>query len=269
MTRHDITETTRRTVLRRAATVLGIGVVGSAAASGTAAAGIGDGRVGHYHLNNDRPRGTVHDASPYGNDGWNNGATVVRGGGRVGNAFAFDGHDAHVEVPHHPSLDVGDAVTVAFWFKLTGQSSDNQYPRAVSKGQSTTTNGAYGVFIEDAGGDPTRIGLRFIDTDGTKHDVGGGNVLPNYDDGAWHHVAATYADADDVGTLWLDGRMHVERTIPGDVTIRSTDDPLHLGDGNDARHLNGMLDEVRIYDRALSAEEVRALAAMGGGRGPH
>lgn len=254
----------RRSILKKGALTTSALVLGGVAGTGTAAAGLGDGRVGHYPLNNLKGRGktktTVHDASPYGNDGTNNGAEVVKDG-PVGNAFAFDGTDDYVIVPEDGSLDLQEELTISFWFRLDGTSDDNAYPRAVSKGQSTTQNGAYGVFIEDGNGVPDRIGLRFHDENDTKYDIEN-RSLDRYDDDQWHHVAATYSNPDDTGRLYFDNRMAADVTISGDVSIRTTDDNLRLGDGNGDRHLNGRLDEVRIYKRALSSEEVTELYEM-------
>jgi len=86
-----------------------------------------------------------------------------------------------IEVPDDESLDVQDAITISFWFTLNGRSSDNQYPRAVSKGQNTTSNGSYGVFVKEST-DPTDIGLGFFDENGSQYDVRDQN-LPGYDDG--------------------------------------------------------------------------------------
>jgi predicted ribosomally synthesized peptide with SipW-like signal peptide len=220
--------------------------------------GLSSGLSGYYPLDTVWD-GVAEDLSGNGNDG-----TVVGDvssvGGQVGKAAECNGVDEYISISDNPSLDIQDEITISFWFSLTGQSDDNNYPRAVSKGQSTTNNGAYGVFIEDAGGDPTRIGLRFIDTDGNRHDVDT-DGLPNYDDGQWHHVAVSYSNDADTGHLWLDGTEYVDRTISGDVRIRTTTDDLHIGDGNGDRHLNGELDDVRIYDRALSEAEVQAIYA--------
>lgn len=111
MSRDNPFTTSRRNVLRKGALITGLSVVGNAATARRAAAGIGEGRVLHYPMNNIRPDGTVKDASPENNHGVNNGATVVRGSGQVGNAFEFDGTDAWVEVP---DLGVTEPATVSF-----------------------------------------------------------------------------------------------------------------------------------------------------------
>lgn len=263
-------EVSRRTALKKGILASSSLAVGVPALSGTAIAGVGENRVVHYTLNNlnydvnkgEKVADYVHDSSSYDNDGEPNGGLSVTKDGAVGRAFQFDGSDDYINVPDDSSLDIQEELTISFWFKLDGSSEDNQYPRAVSKGQSSTTNGAYSVFIEDGSGDPTRIGLRFIDSSGTKHDIDTGNTLTDYNDGNWHHVAATYSNSSDVGRLWFDGAEKVTESISGDVSVRMTEDDLHVGDGNGERHLNGNLDEVRVYNRALSAEDVQDLYDM-------
>ncbi|MHC4252554.1 MAG: LamG domain-containing protein, partial [Planctomycetota bacterium] len=74
--------------------------------------------------------------------------------------------------------------------------------------------------------------------------------------GEWCHVAAVY-DGEAVA-LYRNGGT--PRTDPGKgVVLKHDSTPLSIGKG-----FQGLIDDVRIYDRALSAEEVKALAAMGG-----
>lgn len=260
----------RRRLLQSGAVGTGLVAFAGTGVLGTAAAGIGDGRVLHYTLNNmhyNREQGTivsghVHDSSSFKNHGTSQGDPEVVKDTPVGNGYEFDGSDDYVLAATAESLDLAEALTISFWFKLTGTSSDNQYPRPVSKGNSTSTNGAYSVYVEDGGGTPTRIGLRMIDSTGTQRDVDSGNTLDNYDDGMWHHVAATYAKSEQVGRLWVDGTMEVETQFGTAFDIRRTDDPVTVGAANGARFLNGMLDEVRIYNRALTDGEVMDLWEM-------
>ncbi len=89
--------------------------------SGTAAAGVGDGRVGHYTLNNlhlnkdsgEKEWNHVHDASPAKNHGTNYGSELVKDGA-VGNAFEFDGNGAYITIGADSSLEV-EEVTIAAW----------------------------------------------------------------------------------------------------------------------------------------------------------
>ena len=150
-------------------------------------------------------------------------------------------------VEHSESLNLVDAITMEFWFVLKGNSVENNFPRPVSKGQSTVSNGAYGVWINDTS--PNDIGFRCITL--APNDIRS-QALPNYDDGDWHHVVVTYDGKS--GKLYFDGENHVDIAVSGDIS--QTDEPFHIGDGNNERHFNGVIDEVRIYKKALDENEV-------------
>jgi len=56
------------------------------------------------------------------------------------------------------------------------------------------------------------------------------------------------------GRLYVDGEMRVNQDVSGDMSQNK--EPLHIGDGRDERHFNGLIDEVRVYNRGLSEKEV-------------
>ena len=68
----------------------------------------------------------------------------------------------------------------------------------------------------------------------------------------WTHVAVTRSGAD--LRLYLDGTLRTQGTWAGRFDIE------HVGSGN-AGFLEGILDEVRVYDRALAAQEMTSLVA--------
>jgi len=169
--------------------------------------------------------------------------------GKIGDALSFDGTADFVEVKHSESLNLKEAITIEFWFLLKGKSGDNDYPRLVSKGQSTSDNNGYGVWVKDISG-PTDIGFRSVTL--TPNDIRAQNVS-NYDDNKWHHVTVTYDGKK--GRLFVDGDKLVDIDVSGDVSQNK--EPLHIGDGNNERHFNGFIDEVRVYNRGLSEAEVQ------------
>lgn len=234
----------------------------------TVSAGHAGGLAGYWSFDDDTANPTL-DSSGHGNNGVISGAEYAGSGAPVPgsvDSLDFDGSDDVVTITDAAELDIEDAITISFWFLLEGHSADNDWPRVVSKGQSTVTDGAYGVFVKDVT-DPHDIGLRFIDQGGITRDIRDVS-LPDYGDGAWHHVVVTYSNSDNEGKLYLDNFLETTVTIGGDVKIRTTADDLSIGTGDDDadRHFNGKVDEVRIYDRVLSDAEIALLAASLGGK---
>jgi hypothetical protein len=167
--------------------------------------------------------------------------------GKINESLLFNGLDNLVKIDHSESLNLKEAITIEFWFLLDGNSANNNFPRAFSKGQSGATDGAYGIWINDTL--TTDIGFRCVTL--SPNDIRT-QALPNYDDDEWHHVVVTYDGQR--GKLYLDGENHVDISVIGDIS--QTDDRLHIGDGGNNRHFSGAVDEARIYNRALDEGEV-------------
>lgn len=245
---------TRRGALRRGALAAGALILGGTATSGVATAGTGEGRVGHYHLNalQGRTGDRVQDASPHGNHGVNNGATVVHDG-QVGNAFAFDGGPSdgdYVAIADDDSLGVR-SVTISAWVKPARQKDfeyvvDGQDHNYLLKESDGTEKPEFGVFV---GGGYNRL----VAT----------TPLPI---GVWTHVAGTY-DQEEL-RLYIGGSLDGTSDDPkGPIDVSSGEARIgrYLREGpGDGYFFDGSIDEVRIYDRALDAGEIRSLASMGG-----
>ena len=116
-----------------------------------------DGLVGMWSLDQNTITGKNVTDVFGGHDGTRKGAAkVVKG--KFGDALEFDGETDLVEIPHHAELDLNNEVTIEFWFLLKGKSVNNDFPRPVSKGQSTGANDGYGVWVRDIWC-PTDIGF--------------------------------------------------------------------------------------------------------------
>ena len=165
------------------------------------------------------------------------------GAGRVGNAIRFDGKDTRVEVREYKGVTGTRPRTISAWIKTAAAQGE-----IVSWG--TQDFGRMFIFghIRD------RIGVT----------PSGGYLYMSAetDDDEWHHVAAVVQNAelpnlhDDV-TLYLDG---VEAEIH-DIGLLDLW-PIQTGDELDVRigrRFNGLLDDLRIYDRALTENEIKAL----------
>lgn len=250
----------RRGLLRRGVAATGAAIVGSVAASGTVAAGIGDGRVLDFHLNNinyDRDQGTissghVHDASPYKNHGeWSDldDDPVVKDGA-VGNAFAFDGSNDEIVVSSNSSLNPTGAVTVAAWVKPSADISSGYDNKGVAGKWNAGEGGAQYVLWTGVGGN-----LDY--TFSVKTANGRADASATISDSEWHHIAGVF---DGTASLYVDGVETTGSSATGDIVTSSV--PFKVGNYATGKHFAGMIDEARVYDRALSDAEIDDLVAM-------
>ena len=191
-----------------------------------------------------------------------NGATFASG--EVGQAFAFDGANAYVKIPRAPILDVGSQVTIDLWMK-----ADPSSPIG-SRIAGLVGSDFFGMEISTA---PAGV-LLFISTDNGAHfsttaDTSGqGAIFPA---GEWHHVAGTY-DGTNM-QFYLDGQPYGNpRLVSGAISPMLSSSFVTLGseDGRTScpscigtRYFNGLIDEVDIFNRALSASEIGAIYAAG------
>lgn len=75
-------------------------------------------------------------------------------------------------------------------------------------------------------------------------------------DGLWHH-AALVTDGD-VASLYIDGQFANSVATSNGMNVKSHEN-VSIGQAGGSSYLNGMVDEVMIFDRALSADEVKLI----------
>jgi uncharacterized protein (TIGR03437 family) len=183
---------------------------------------------------------TVADASGNGNSGTITNATWTTSG-KFGSALSFNGSSSWVTVKDSASLDFTKGMTLEGWVNPTVLSGSW---RTVIIKQST---GAlmYALYANTDTQQPS--GHVFIasefDTRGT------GTLALN----AWTHLAATY-DGNFL-RLYVNGALASTKAVTG--AIKTSTGVLRIG-GNDiwGEYFSGLIDEVRIYNRALSVAEV-------------
>ena len=167
--------------------------------------------------------------------------------GKIGQAVKLDGTKDFVQIDSSFELPV---YSIALWFRIDGGTGNRDL---LSMYNST---GGHGVILELTSANQLRYLHRF--PFGTS---GGNNIYSGtYDVGGWRHVAI--AKSAEAMTLYVDG-------LSVDTLSDSTqfDQALTMVMGvlmhsNLTRFLPGAIDEVRIYDRALSPEEVAGLAGL-------
>jgi hypothetical protein len=196
--------------------------------------------------------GTADDAAnDY--DGTLQGPGYVNGQSGFGFALSFDGDD-YVRVPDDPALDLTGALTVAAWVRP--DAGIGGYSRAVSREQSGVGNRQYNLGVDATATYPRTV----VDTTSTNSvDVVGSTDVV---DGDWHHVATTF-DATDGLRLYVDGVEEDYAPASSPLVSRAAD--LVVGapaQREGSYYFDGLVDEVRVYDRALTASEVGTLFGL-------
>jgi hypothetical protein len=209
--------------------------------------GVPDSLVGHWTF--DEGAGTVAlDSSGKGNDGIFVGEPQWVAG-VVGGALAFDGDD-YLDCGNSDSLQIQDAITIAFWFNVVA--FENSWEAILSKGDS-----AYRVSRGPGDGDGTHMGIS-----GTTGGDGAGwfNGPTIVTDGLWHHFAGTYDGAE--GRIYIDGVLDATTPATGQMNIEPENFWIGNNSQNVDRFFHGMLDDVRLYNQALSEADVVKLASQ-------
>jgi len=206
------------------------------------------------YLSFDKPddKGVVHDESGAGNDGRVFGAKWVAEG-RFGGAYQFclTNLTDRIVIPNGDLL-TPDYITMSVWIKTADR--DGFFNRIMDKDY----RGGYCMSLWGDWDNKSNRGMLTCET--SAGEIGADR---RFDDGRWHHVAVTY----DGKTLrsYVDGveKSHAAQK-PG--PLKKTDWDLCIGnsvvdyESGEFEAYDGLIDEVRIYNRALSTQEIKVLA---------
>jgi hypothetical protein len=172
----------------------------------------------------------------------------------VGDAIkdlSFDGTTDYVRAPNSSSLNIaGPGLTIEMWANITGSSATDYVLLSKPWTTGTTGNPPYQYGIEyDANGLHT---LDFYFGDATSATQGPFSITPSL--GTWTHLAFTFDGSTVKG--YLDGVLKLSTPTAANIQARPTD--LLIGeDGALGQGFNGKLDDVRLYNRALTQLEVQ------------
>ncbi len=193
---------------------------------------------------------TAKDLSSYNNSG-----TVVGNAGWVagqkGTALEFVS-GSHVTVPEIPQYDVTAEVSLLAWVKAT---TVPNWARVIDKSQWQTTG--FDLVLTQNVGLPR---LEFFVSSTTSLVDGTTVVIDN----EWHFIVGTFGNK--TLRMYVDGEMEGQAQSAGQVDINPNDWPLMIGaeaSSNGGQQYFGSIDEVAMYDRELSADEVMAIYQNG------
>jgi len=207
--------------------------------------------VGHWKFD-ETSGSTAEDSSGNGNNG-----TLVNGPVWTGNgALSFDGMDDYVEFPDSNTLKFDKNLSISVWIYLNDYADflPNNFPKIVIK-PYTSFEDPWELFCIDLGHYGTYP--RFIVTEG----VPGGNHGVANDINftlslhKWYHIVGIY-DGQNI-SLYVDGNLI--DTQPLNISIGNNTMPLSIGGRLGRNTFDGLIDEVQIYNRALTICEIMYL----------
>jgi hypothetical protein len=215
------------------------------------------GLVGLWHLDDSVGDTTARDSSGNSNHATLQGLdpTLAWVAGRFGGALDMDG-SGYAQILDSPSINgITDQVTLSAWVYLDGVISPTDgYGTAISRQIRTTNEQYYHLSLHQPGNPTLFVGMS-ASTPAARPTTSHPVVQK-----VWTHLAGTYDGS--LATLYVDGvevgAVSISGTFPVDTT------PIILGgNGNAAtvsEHFPGRIDEVALYNRALTSEEIGMLA---------
>ena len=217
----------------------------SASAQDSLPGSLTNGLIAYYPFN-----GNAMDQSGNGHDGVVTAATLTTDRfGQNASAYSFNSPQASIDLGDIPAFEFSGDFTISFWIK-GGAQQGTVYFLGKYTGYA---NVGYGI-----GTGLSNEPYAFLQTHGypTGAYADGGNQLT---DDQWHQLVAVYARGSAL-SVYVDGALAASTAAIVNVTeILANDDHLLLGQITSGQAFNGKLDDVRIYNRAISTDEIASL----------
>ncbi len=198
----------------------------------------------------DKGSGSIaYDSSGHGNDGnFNGNPQWVPGHSCY--ALEFDGSGDWLDCGVDPSLRITNAVTVAAWIKVGAQGIDHKIC-----GNQDGINGGYKMTVYS--NNRVEFEIRTANNRAIlNRDIGGGTILQR---DVWYHVTGVYSLEDSYIRTYVNGLLDREKNTT--EALGDSLGPFRIGcepfeTGFQQHHFNGVMDDIRIYNRALTEGEV-------------
>jgi PKD repeat protein len=206
--------------------------------------------------------------APYGMVAWWTGdssAVDIQGGhngvlhdttfvqGEVNQAFSFNGISSYVTVGNPAALKITDAITLDAWVNPDNL-IEGQDATVISKWGQSQTLDSYTIFLRKQAGVIKLVGA--VGGAGVSDQgFAGGTVIA----GQWTHVSMTYDALTGSNILYVNGQQVASRIWKGGIFTSDVNVLIGLEDSNLRRPFSGSIDEVHIYNRALSALEIQSI----------
>ncbi len=195
---------------------------------------------------------TASDSSGNGNNGTlTNGPVFVAG--KNGNAVSLDGVNDYVNLGNPVSLQINTSLTVSAWINASSFPSDDA--AVVSKRGNAIVGYQLDTTIDKG---PRTIGFKLANSSGGKMSRYGATALQL---NQWYHIAGVYNAATQTVDVYLNAQLN-NGVLVGPVTSSQQNSSLSavIGrkSGNSGFEFAGKIDDLRIYNRALTQAEIQA-----------
>ena len=187
---------------------------------------------------NDTGPGTAQNGTLFGN------ASIATDGTR-GNVMSLDGAGDYVSISGIYSNPTN--VTIGGWVRLTATPG--------SRAEFISLSDRVHIALDQTGG----VGVKGSVQTGasTWADLNSGQFIANT---GWHHVMYVYSDSSNVHTLYIDGVAVATATITSSIYYTGATNTLIGSHATNGNFLTGQVDDIRVLNRALTADEVANLA---------
>lgn len=229
----------------------------------TVAGTLNDGLVGHWTFDGpdvdwSSTTAEIKDISLSANDANAGGMSVASAGrGVVGQAIDFDGVDDYVSMPSAPNVSPNGSYSLSLWAfvgsYVNGSSGSGDGTYLIDR--TSGTNGLSSLKISN---DKYCFQKRYDSLTGLGCVSSVGNVELN----TWTHIVMI-RDYNNQFSIYRDGAFQASTTDSGSNAL--TFPAVKMGAHFNTLFFNGSLDDVRIYNRALTPDEISQLYAMGEG----
>ena len=224
---------------------------------------LSDGLVAYYNFNN----GSLKDSSGNNNHiSFSNAVKTTDRYGRPNNAYLFNGSSSYMQVPHSSSLNPSTAITMMAIVKMNGFYAGTCHANQIfQKGTRDQNQGVYSLRVGDSKSDcfspvdttAERASAFYGDYGST---VGASDMTQYVHTGKWMTLVFTYDGKE--SKFYVDGQL--KNTTSGVAVFTPNTFDLFIGRAENPEYpywWNGVIDEVRIYKKALCEAAVKQLVA--------
>src|SRR5690606_22078120 len=220
-----------------------------------------DGLVGWYPLD----AGDATDSSVHKNNGMS--YDVKGGSNRYGiedKATRFDGLKSYIEVADQDYLSISTtgAITISVWMQVISQnfptSTIDNYIHWLGKGVGGQHEYALRMYDQDDSKNSNRVSAYVFNLTGG---LGAGRAFQEpLALGEWLHIVAVYDYPNDAIRIYKNAKHDGESTFASfNITPENGTAPFRIGTRDLTSYLKGVLDDLRVYNRVLTDEEIYAL----------